>query len=236
MQKRLNLADNPTILFQGDSITDSERRRRRNESLGDGYVMLIAAQLTAAHPEYHMKFINRGVIGDRIRDLAYRWKKDCLDLKPNLVSILIGINDIVSKPIWQRGIKRNIKSIANGGNDFLGKSFWEKSTPTESFQSDYTTILKQTQQLKCQIVLLEPFLVYPKGKYPELTEDLNQKIEVIKKLSKKFETTLIPLNDIFMKACTKRPYSYWTYDGVHPTLAGHALIAQSWIKSIIEEL
>ena len=97
MSKKLSLTDNPTILFQGDSITDSGRKSNHNESLGDGYVMMTVAWLSALHPEYHAKFYNRGVGGDRIRDLRHRWKKDCLDLRPNLVSILIGVNDVHRK-------------------------------------------------------------------------------------------------------------------------------------------
>jgi acyl-CoA thioesterase-1 len=202
LSDKISLMDNPNILFQGDSITDAGRKSNNKESLGDGYAMLTAAWLSALHPEYNMKFYNRGISGNRIRDLKNRWKKDCVDLKPNLVSILIGVNDVN----W-------------------------KETTTESFQSDYTTILEQTQQLKCQIVLLEPFLIQHK-----LKEKLYKKIEVVRRLSEEYKTRLIPLNDIFMKACVKRDSSFWLIGGTHPTLAGHALIAQSWIRGAIVEL
>jgi len=210
LSQKLGLTHNSTILFQGDSITDSGRKRKHNESLGDGYAMITAAWLSALHPECRMKFYNRGIGGNRIRDLVDRWKKDCLDLKPNIVSILIGVND-------------------------LGIPFWKGSTPTESFRTDYITILKQTQQLKCQIVLLEPFLVPANKELLEFTEELNKKIEVVKELSREFQTKLIPLNNIFTKASTKRSPSFWALDGVHPTLAGHALIAQSWIECLLKE-
>jgi len=207
LSKKLVLTDNPTILFQGDSITDSGRKNNHNDSLGDGYVMMTAAWLSALYPEYHIKFYNRGIGGNRIRDLRNRWKKDCLDLRPNLISILVGVNDVN----W-------------------------KATSTESFRSDYTSILEQTQQLKCPIVLLEPFLVYSNGNFLELEEELNKKIEVVRELAREFETNLIPLNDIFKEACIKRDSSFWSLDGAHPTLAGHALIAQSWIKGVMDEL
>lgn len=211
MSKKFSLADNSTILFQGDSITDAGRKSNHNESLGDGYVMMTAAWLSAIHPEYNLKFYNRGISGNRIRDLRHRWKKDCLDLRPDLVSILIGAND-------------------------LGLPFWKSSTTTESFQSDCTNILEQTQQSKSQIILLEPFLLPSNKNFHEFTEELNKKIEVVRELSKEFDAKLIPLNDIFMKACSKRVPSFWALDGVHPTLAGHALIAQSWVKGVMEEL
>lgn len=208
MSKKLSLADNLTILFQGDSITDAGRKNNHNESLGDGYVMMTVAWLSALYPEYNMKFYNRGVSGNRVRDLRHRWKKDCLDLRPNLVSILVGVND-------------------------LGLPFWKSSTSIENFQEDYRSILEHTRQLKCQIVLLEPFLVYAEDKF---LVELNKKIEVIRELSRRFKAKLIPLNDIFMKACVKSSPLFWSLDGVHPTLAGHALIAQSWIKGVMDEL
>jgi lysophospholipase L1-like esterase len=206
LSKKLGLTDNSVILFQGDSITDSGSDSDHNELLGDGYVMLTAAWLSALHPEYNLKFLNRGVNGDGVRDLRNRWKKDCLDLRPNLVSILVGVNDVT----W-------------------------KGNSTESFQADYLSILEQTRQLKCQIVLMEPFLLPSHGNFHKLTKELNKRIEVVRKLAIEFETKLIPLNDIFLKACLKRDASFWSLDGAHPTLAGHALIAQSWLKGVIDE-
>ena len=132
----MHLQSNLTILFQGDSITDAGRKRKIYESLGEGYAMITAAWISATHPEYEAKFINRGVGGNRIRDLRNRWKKDCLDLEPNLVSILIGINDA------------------------LGKPFWKEPTSKESFQADYERILEQTRRNpEIRIVLLEPFIL-----------------------------------------------------------------------------
>jgi len=211
MSARMNLQSNPTILFQGNSITDAGRKRNIHESLGEGYAMMTAAWVSSLHPEYGAKFINRGVNGNRIRDLRNRWKKDCLDLEPTLVSILIGINDA------------------------LGKPFWKKPIPLENFQADYEYILEQTRRNpKIQIILLEPFLLPSCQNYAETMTNLTQKIEVVRQLSKEFKTLLIPLNDLFAKsASVENPY-YWSLDGVHPTLAGHALIAQSLIKAIID--
>jgi lysophospholipase L1-like esterase len=206
----MNLQSNSTILFQGDSITDAGRKRNALEALGEGYVMMTAAWVWATHPEYGARFINRGIGGNRIRDLRNRWKRDCLDLKPNLVSILIGINDAHGKPCWNN------------------------PTSAESFQSDYEYILEQTRRSsEIQIVLLEPFLLPSSQNYAETMLSLSPIIEVVRELSKRFETTLIPLNDIFAKAARVKNPSYWAFDGVHPTLAGHVLISQSWIKGVI---
>jgi len=206
----MNLQSNPTIVFQGDSITDAGRKRNTYESLGEGYVMMVAAWLSASRPEIGARFINRGIGGNRIRDLRNRWKKDCLDLKPNLVSILVGINDAAGKPCWR------------------------EPTSVESFQSDYEYILEQTRRnTETQIVLLEPFLLPSHQNYSEEMCNLTPKIEVVRELSKQFKTMLIPLNDIFAEATRVKNPCYWSLDGVHPTLAGHALIAQSWIAEVI---
>ncbi|MGZ3847432.1 MAG: SGNH/GDSL hydrolase family protein [Flavisolibacter sp.] len=207
---KMNLQSGLTILFQGDSISDAGRKRNNCKVLGEGYVMMIAAWISAAHPEIGAKFINLGISGNRIGDLRNRWKKDCLDLKPNIVSILIGINDA------------------------LGKPFWGEPTPLESFQSDYEYVLEQSRfNPEIQIVLIEPFLLPSNPNYKEIMYNLTPKIEFVKDLSKQFKTVLIPMNDIFTKAAGVNNPCYWSLDGVHPTLAGHALIAQSWIKGVI---
>jgi lysophospholipase L1-like esterase len=198
-----------TILFQGDSITDSGRSRKNDEILGTGYAMMVAAWFSAVHPERNARFLNRGVSGNGIRELKDRWQKDCLDLKPDIVSILIGINDS------------------------LGKYLWSKPTPVENFEAYYVSILKQTQSsVNAEIVLLEPFMLSVSSEHIGFREDLNPKIEVVRRLSKKFKTFLVPLDEIFAKAAKKREPSYWAKDGIHPTLAGHALIAQSWLECL----
>lgn len=196
------------VLFQGDSITDASRKHKIYESLGEGYAMMTAAWISALYPEIGAKFINRGEGGNRIRDLKNRWKKDCLDLKPDLVSILVGINDVMP--------------------------YWSAPTSLESFEADYRDILEQTRRLgEIQFVLMEPFLLPSNANYAEADRILAPMIEVVKDLSKEFKTFLIPLNDIFASAFNENNQYHWSVDGVHPTLAGHALIAQSWIKGVI---
>jgi acyl-CoA thioesterase-1 len=177
-----------------------------------GYVMLASAWFSATCPEKNVRFINRGISGNRVKDLRNRWQKDCLDLKPNIVSIMIGINDM-----WRR----------YDDND---------PTSTESFETDYRQILLQTQSvLDPQIILLEPFLLHVKEEQLKWREDLNPKIEVVRKLSREFKTLLIPLDSIFAIAAQRKEPTFWSQDGVHPTLAGHALIAQSWLKAVKEK-
>jgi lysophospholipase L1-like esterase len=205
------------VLFQGDSVTDAGRNQKNYESLGSGYVMMTAAWFLARHAERKVRFLNRGVSGNGIEDLKNRWQKDCLKLRPNVVSVLIGINDT------------------------LGRYFWNSPTSIEDFEENYRQILEQTRDpLRANsvraIVLIEPFIVGIAKQQLNMREDLNPKIEVVRKLSKEFMTRLVPLDGIFKEAIKKREPSFWSQDGIHPTLAGHALIAQSWLEVMTSDL
>jgi acyl-CoA thioesterase-1 len=205
----IKLPSNGTVLFQGDSITDAGRSYENDEMRGAGYAMLASAWLSAEYPEKNLRFVTRGISGNRVKDLKSRWQKDCLDLKPKAVSIMIGINDV-----WRR---------------------YDSNDPTsvESFEADYRHILTQTQDtLNPQIILMEPFLLHVTKDQLKWREDLTPKIGVAKRLSREFKTILVPLDKIFAEAAQRKEPIFWSQDGVHPTLAGHALIAQSWLKAV----
>ena len=205
----MEIRSSATILFQGDSITDADRNRRKTLDLGTGYVMMVAERFSKKYPERKVTFLNRGLNGNRVRDLKNRWRKDCLDLKPNVVSIMIGVNDT------------------------LGGYFWNSLTSVEEFENDYRMILQQTSDLLgAKIVLLEPFMLSAAKNQFGLREDLENRVKITRKLSKEFGTYLVPLNKIFEDAERIRDPSFWSADGIHPTLAGHALIAQNWLKTI----
>lgn len=203
------LNNQTVILFQGDSITDCGRNRENPESLGNGYAMMASSFYSATHPEKNVKFVNKGISGNRVKDLKARWQEDCLDLKPDVVSILIGINDC-----WLRYDR----------ND---------PTPAEKFEDDYRIILSRIKEnLNSRIILIEPFLLhYPEDRI-QWREDLDPKISVVRKLAKEFNTYFIPMDEIFAKAAEAKEPAYWAADGVHPTLPGHALIAKSWLDMV----
>jgi lysophospholipase L1-like esterase len=199
-----NVFENASILFQGDSITDCGRNWDDPDNLGDGYVRLLTTMLPDKYPKHEFKFINRGVSGDKVRDLVCRWDKDCLALQPDWLSILIGVNDTLITPLRQ-------------------------------FEEEYRMLLRRTtNELNSRIIMCEPFLL-PRDNNA-YREDLNPKIEVIRKLAKEYETVLVPLDKIFHEACSLKAPEYWAPDGVHPSPEGHALIAKSWIKYIDEVL
>ena len=195
---------NSIILFQGDSITDCGRDRVDPDSLGNGYVNLIMETISDRYSQSNLKFINRGISGDKIRDLQLRWDMECIDLKPDMLSILVGVNDTLI-------------------------------TPVELFEEEYRMLLKRTTEaLNAEIILCEPFLLL--GDTNAYRDDLNPKIETVHMLSEEFNTLLLPLDKIFREACSLHPPEYWAPDGVHPTPAGHALIAKSWIEYVEKAL
>lgn len=203
------LKNNDIVLFQGDSVTDAGRIKEKPDDLGMGYPYFVASWFAALHPELKVKFINRGVSGDRVKDLKKRWVEDCLNLKPTVLSILIGINDT-----WRR---------------------YDSNDPTspEKFEEDYRYILQQVKEnLDAKIILCEPFVMSEPPDRREWRVDLDPKINVVRKLAKEFGTYYIPFDGIMAQAAILRDPLFWTQDGVHPTGEGHALMAKEWLKTV----
>jgi len=203
------IEDNALVLFQGDSITDAGRSREDDSQLGGGYANMAAAWFSAAHPQKHVRFVNRGVGGNRAKDLKARWTADCIDLKPTWVSILVGINDT-----WRR----------YDSND---------ATPAESFQADYHHILSRTRdELGARLIICEPFLLPIPQDRRTWREDLDPKIDIARTLADQFQAVYVALDGIFAEAAARREPAFWAPDGVHPTQAGHALIARAWLSAV----
>ena len=202
------------VLFIGDSITDAGRDRSEATDLGKGYPLLIAGKLISQDPTMEFECINRGIGGDKIADLQARWQKDCLALQPDYVSILIGINDT-----WHN----------TGDQAIFGT---EKSV--QQFESVYRELLNELQAAGiCNIVLMEPFVLPVTNNRYGWRKDLDPKIQTVRKLAKEYGTLLIPLDGIFNALGIAYGFSKYTKeDGVHPTIGGHEIIAQSWIDAI----
>ncbi len=199
---------NDRILFTGDSITDCGRNREDPANLGPGYPALTGAHLQSSLASPELKIFNRGISGNRVRDLLARFDSDLAALKPTVVSILIGVNDT-----WRR----------YDSND---------ATEAKAFERDYRTLLEKiAQTVKARVVLLEPFLLHTPADRYTWREDLNPKIDVTRKLAVEFGAELLPLDGLFAQAATQAPAAYWLADGVHPTPAGHALIAETWLEN-----
>lgn len=202
-----------TLLFQGDSITDCKRSRENLDDTGQGYVHLLACRLEHDQAEHPIKIWNRGISGNRTKDLLGRWQKDCLDLQPDLLSLFIGINNT-----WRRYDR-------------------DDPTPAEVFEAELLDLLKQTfAQTSCdpaRSILMEPFLLdQPAGTKTHWTEDLAPKQAIIRKAASSFGMRFLPLQSVFDQACGRAPAATWTHDGVHPSRAGHQLIADAWLDAM----
>ena len=197
------------VLFQGDSITDA-KRDRSIDSLGTGYVYIAASLFSALYPEKQVRFMNRGISGNRVVDLQDRWEEDCLNLQPDVLSIMIGINDC-----WRR-YDRNLH------------------TTTDSYLQGYRSLLERVREnlSATKLVLLEPFLVPALPEQKESREDLDPKIQAVRELAREFGAVYVPLDGLFAAACTRREPGFWAPDGVHPSPAGHALIARAWLEAV----
>lgn len=211
--------DGYTFLFQGDSITDGNRTRDKdwNHVMGHGYQYIIASKLWYDFPKKGFHFFNRGISGNKVTDLTARWQKDTLDLKPDVLSILIGINDI--------------SALLNGDNNFTA----------ENYESGYRALLQQTKQQlpNIQFVLCEPFIL-PVGKVKENWEQYSTEVEkrrkIVQQLSIEFNTIFVEFQSAFNKALSKAPADYWIWDGIHPMPAGHELMALEWQRQVSKEL
>jgi lysophospholipase L1-like esterase len=209
-----------TFLFQGDSITDGNRGRNTdpNHIMGHGYAFSIASRIGADFPEAGFTFYNRGISGNKITDLQKRWQTDTLDLKPDVLSILAGINDtdaVINKPA--------------------------EAISLDQFESMYRSLLADSKNQNPDIlfVLGLPF-VYPVGKRAENWErwrdDTAKRQAVVRKLATEFDAVLVDYPALFDNAITKAPVDYWIWDGIHPTVFAHELMAREWIKQVSTRL
>ena len=210
---------NATILFQGDSITDSGRNRERGEiandprALGTGYAFNIASRLLADRPDDGLKFFNRGNSGWKVPQLADSWDRNCINIKPDVLSILIGVNDF-----WH--------TIAFGGK-FKGT--------VETYETDYRALLKRTvKELPgIKIVICEPFaLKCGKHVKDNWFPIFDQYRAVSAKMANEFDAMFVPFQSMFDKAAKDTPLEFWARDGIHPSSPGAQLMAQEWLKVV----
>lgn len=207
--ERLAIPAGARVLFQGDSITDAGRERRLPDNLGLGYPLLVGSLYAASFPERDVRFLNRGVSGDRVVDLSERWECDCLAIHPDVLSILIGVNET-----W--------RAFSEGD-----------PTPAPRFERQYRDVLERTRAAlpTSRIALMEPFLLPVSPDLDLWRADLDLKIQAVRLLARDFGCALIPLDGLFAAAAARSAPAYWAEDGIHPTPAGHALIARAWLEA-----
>lgn len=203
----VNVGNYVRVLFQGDSITDAGRDRDDDSSLGNGYVGLVAEKLTAADPG--RRILNRGVSGDRVADLRARWQRDTLDLAPDLLSVMVGINDT-----WRRYDAGDVTTV-------------------EDYAQDYRVILGQARDAGARLVLVEPFLVPVDDAQWAWREDLDPRIHAVRRLAEEFDAALLAADGLLNQAAREAGSAEAVArDGVHLTPAGHACLAAAWLELV----
>ena len=204
------------ILFQGDSITDVGRSREDNENVGRGYPHLVKAALNFAEPQKY-DFINRGISGNRIVDLYARIKSDIINLAPDFMSILIGVNDVAHELYRHNGVDE------------------------AKFEKIYGMLIEEVLDAlpNIKILIMEPFVLpafatsekLPEGTYEDYRAETEKRAAAAKRVAERYGLEFLPLQRLFDSAAAVSFPEYWLADGVHPTEAGHALIAVEWKKA-----
>lgn len=201
------------LLFQGDSITDAGRSYEDPRKLGDGYVTYAAKFLQAEYPDIEFDFINLGISGNQTKDLVARLQKDFVDVGADIVSILIGVNDV-----WHHAELRD----------------W---IPDEIFEERYRTVLEALKG-NARIMMMEPFLIpVPDKEY--FREDLYKKIEIVRKLAREYADVYLPTDGLLAAAYIGNDPLQFAADGVHPTQYGAEFIGRlyaDYMKKIIDEM
>ena len=199
-----------TILFQGDSITDAGRSREDDSNLGLGYPTLVKAELGFDYPG-QFTFYNRGIIGNRIVDLYARIKADIINLKPDIMSILIGVNDVWHEVDFENGVD------------------------AEKYYKIYSMLIEEIQAAlpESKIMILEPYVLKASASeahWDYFNAEVQKRAEKSRKIAEKYNLTFIPLQEKLNETDAICPPNYLLRDGVHPTTIGHELIKREWIK------
>lgn len=207
--------NNLTILFQGDSITDAGRSKshyyaNQGSGMGIGYVNLIASQLLHDHPEKNLKIYNRGISGHKVFQLSHRWEEDCLQLSPDVLSIMIGVNDF-----WHtltHAYKGTVRTYRDDLRKLLDRTF--------------------TSLPNVKLIIGEPFAVAGGTAVSDFMDGtFDTYRQASRSIAEEYKAAFIPYHNIFDKAAKTGGAAYWCPDGVHPSMAGSALMKDAWLSA-----
>ncbi|TYP76589.1 SGNH/GDSL hydrolase family protein [Paenibacillus methanolicus] len=211
----MRLAPKSKLVMIGDSITDCERARPYGEGLfgaiGKGYVSLVDALLTAAYPELGIRVVNMGIGGNTVRDLKARWQTDVADLNPDWLSIMIGINDV-----WRQ-------------YDMPGQT--EKHVYIEEYEETLEELVARTRPRLQGLVLMTPFYIESNAADP-MRRTMDRYGEVVKRIAAKHDALFVDTQAAFNQVLNHLYSATLAWDRVHPTMAGHAVIARAFLQSI----
>lgn len=197
------------LLFQGDSITDCGRREAA-DGLGSGYPAIVAGLLPRLRPELKLTVLNRGIGGDRTAELLARWKTDCEDLKPSLLSIFIGVNDV-----WR----------------ILGKWCGQVYIGPDEYRDNYRRLLERAKAAGVRGLVLASPTAIDENRDAGLADLLDERAAIVRALAAEFGAVYVPFRESQARLLAERPDIRWTSDGCHPTAAGQAALAWTWLEA-----
>ncbi|WP_331744451.1 GDSL-type esterase/lipase family protein [Kitasatospora sp. NBC_01300] len=210
-----------TVMFTGDSITDCQRQQSE-DGLGHGYPLRVAGEWGLRYPDRPVTWLNTGNAGDKVMDLEARWHTDVLDARPDVLSILVGVNDMGWHTLDPAG----------------------RVIPADEFESGYDRLLAPLAAAGTQLILIEPFLLPIHGvieagaaligehQRQQWRTDLDPKIQAVRKLARTYGAHLLAADGMFAELATTAGPEHWSEDGVHPTPAGHAALAAAWLRLV----
>ncbi|MFE9614034.1 SGNH/GDSL hydrolase family protein [Streptomyces sp. NPDC006012] len=212
-----------TVMFTGDSITDCQRLASE-DGLGFGYPLRVAGEWGLRHPDRPVTWLNTGIGGHKVMDLEARWQTDVLDARPDVVSILVGVNDMGWHTLDPKGYV----------------------IPVAEFEAGYDRLLAPLAEADTELILIEPFLLPIHGvveagagyaligekERKQWRTDLDPKIQAVRKLARKYGARLLAADEMFAELTATTGPEYWAADGVHPTPAGHAALAAAWLRLV----
>ncbi|MEV7356229.1 GDSL-type esterase/lipase family protein [Kitasatospora sp. NPDC091276] len=210
-----------TVMFTGDSITDCQRQQSE-DGLGYGYPLRVAGEWGLRHPDRPVTWLNTGNAGDKVMNLEARWQTDVLDARPDVVSILVGVNDMGWHTLDPEG----------------------RVIPAEEFEAGYDRLLAPLAEAGAQLILIEPFLLPIHGvieagaaligaeERRQWRTDLDPKIQAVRQLARTYGAHLLAADGMFAELAATAGPEHWSEDGVHPTPAGHAALAAAWLRLV----
>ena len=212
-----------TVMFTGDSITDCFRLETE-DGLGHGYPLRIAGEWGLRHPDRPVTWLNTGIRGHRVADLRARWQADVLDARPDVVSILVGVNDMGWSTLDPDG----------------------RVIPVDEFEAGYDGLLAPLAEAGVELILIEPFLLPIAGEMragrlavligeaerEQWRADLDPKIQAVRRLARKYRAKLLAADGMFAELAATTGSEHWAADGIHPTPAGHAALAAAWLRLV----
>lgn len=197
-----------TIVFIGDSITDAERTGSA-APYGDGYVHLVDLLLGAHHAELELRVLNRGISGDTVRHLAARWERDVLRQRPHWLSIMVGINDV-----WRAWSDDPREAV-----------------PLGEYDATLRDMLAQARAHGAQLIVMTPFLIEP-DRHDVMRRRTDLYAAAVRRIAADTGAVLVDTQAAFDAALERHPADHWSGDRVHPSVAGHALLARTWLEAV----